>query len=1232
MTARNNLKMLDAAESASTESSPLLAWGLIFLALVLAGSALALVWFTGDAWGTTSREAKLGASVWILLLLMTVVLLHLGLLIGGAYRVVGRLFRAELRDRGVSTLPMSAYVRDARLQSLCAELRSIHGWRWRYRTRWLLVSGADASVEDVAPGLKHAGVMPVGNAILIHISPGGIDGATWRRQIRQLRRRRPVDSIVHVTHADAPESEVPRMLASLATDLGWAAPVTFLHAVPVQGDRPERFEAIGAFPGPPLRGAEPVSTLLNQLDTVEWHTADVGVQLCVSPARILYLAQISQYIDQQRERIIALWEGVFASHWRRSPLAGVMFAPVFDTPGALPVPVPVAGECQTKSDVAVAAEPGMQQLMVFQDQPAAMLPVWKTVAARRDIGRRIGLYWPNALAWLVSVGAVAWCGWMTVAFAGNERLMREGRARASAALEAKPQTAVAWRTQLALQQLIAQLEYREQHGVPWYLRGGLSRNDETLAALWQPYRVVSARNLQTPVVNTIGGLLEAAGQTRADSLESQAKRSGTYDGLKTYLMLGDPSSSDPAFLERSLQSLWPSPNEMSTGERDDTGRRLASFYAEHLKSHPEWRITLNDSLVASTRSMLIRQMGLASADDTVYRSIIDEAKGKYADASLETLLAGVDARGLFAASQTVPGVYTRAAWDGMIAAAIDKTSSAQRVSGDWVLVGTEADIGLDDARHTNTNGATASTRSLDSPGVPPRQGASFEVAAPESGAQGAIRAAVEIDEKRSAEAMKERLKSRYFTEYAAAWQGLLNSVRWQPSANLNGAIEQLTRLADAQTSPLVALMNAVQYQAQAGRPSQALTDKIVRKAQSLVGTDNAAENATVNPLDKSFGPLLALVGDTPAAPAATERGNGTMAANVALNGVSLSRYLTAVTTIRLKLQQIAASPDAQSMARALAQAVFQGKLSELSQARDDAALTAASVGKAWSAFGQAAFAQPLEAAWQTILQPAAASLNETWRTGVAMPFNAAMSGRYPFFDTNADASLAEVGRYARPDTGLIARFIATQLAGVLRNDGDHWAPNELAPQALQFDPQFLASIRQLSIVGAQLYVRGDAGERFEIMALPSPVVTHSELTIDGKQIVHFNQRESWTPFEWPGNGLNGHARLTWQTAEAGLRQAFDATGDWAFLRLLAQANVEPLDSTRYRLTWNEANGAALSYVIRTRLGAGPLELLKLRGLRMPERIFIVGKAVAARPETSDPGIPALPPLPPELQS
>lgn len=1186
--ARNNMQILGTAEAESTDTSRLLAWGPIFLTLILAGIASALVWFKGDLFGVLTREAKLGASVWIFLVLVVVLLLHVGLLFGGAYRLVGRAFRAEIRDRGAAVKQTKRLKRDARLQTLCDELRATRGWSWRYRTRWLLLNGTDALIDDVAPGLKRAGVMPVADAILVHAAPDGIDAGEWRRQIRQLRRRRPVDSVVHVTDANTRETELPRALAGLATDLGWAAPVTLLHTVPAKGGLPETFETIGAFPGPSLRGTQPASALREQLATIGRHTADAGVQLCATPARVTYLAQISHYIDEQCESIISAWNALFASHWHRSQLTGVMFAPVFESTVAVPAPVPLASTALAGAEAFVSA--GTQRPGLLQNQPAALLPAWQTIALRRGTGRRVGFYWPNVLACAVIVAAVAWCVWMTVSFVGNRQLAREAQATANAAINTRPQTAVAWRAQLALQQLIEKLEYRQQHGAPWYLRGGLSRNDEVLAGLWLPYRTAAIRNLQTPVMQTIDDLFKAAGQARADSLESQDTRSGTYNALKTYLMLGDPSRAEPAFLKRMLVSLWPRPVEMPLGERDDTGQRLAGFYADHLKAHPEWRIALNDGLVTSTRNMLLTQMGLASADDTVYQGIIEEAKGKYADSSLPTLLAGADAHGLFTAAQTVPGIYTRAAWDGMIGAAIEKAASERRVSGDWVLTG---------AQPAQTIGNTLS--------------------------QGAIRTTAMIDEKHAAEELKQRLTARYFAEYTAAWQGLLNSVRWQPAANLSDAIEQLTRLADAQTSPLIALMKAVQYQAQAGRPSQALTDTLVRKAQSLIGSDDQATALSVNPLDKPFGPLLVLMGDAGTAPATggDGGGKGNAAANIALNGVSLSRYLTAVTTMRLKLQQIASSSDSQAMARSLAQAVFQGKLSELSQARDDAALTAAALGTAWSGFGDAAFAQPLEAAWQTILQPAAASLNEAWRASVAAPFNAAMSGRYPFFDTNADASFAELGRYVRPDTGLIARFVTTQLAGVLKLEGDHWAPNELAPQALQFDPKFLAGIRQLSTVGAQLYVQGDAGERFEMMALPTPNVTRLELSVDGKQIVYFNQKESWKPLSWPGTGLNGHAGLTWQTLNAGLRQAFDSTGDWALLRLLGKADIKQLDSTRYQLTWNAAAGEPLSYVMRTRIGAGPLELLKLRGFRMPERIFIVGKAGA---------MPVLlPPLPPELQ-
>lgn len=1150
-------------------------WGAT-LAIVAAG-LLTCLWFQldGDLFGLATDAQRLRAS-----LVVAGVCLML-LVAKDAFMPMWRRRQNKAQQPlrpSSGTSGQLAPAKHAGLLSLCSELRVAHGPFWRYRLCWLMLEGSDPRIEEVVPGLKRCGVMHVGNAVLLHASPEGIEAKTWRSQIRRLRRRRPVDGVVHVIRADESDTELPRTLAGLATDLGWAAPVTFLHAVPAQGNQPDTFDAIGAFPGPALKGAQPAGALRDQLAAIERHTADAGVRLCTAPTRITYLAQVSQYIGQQRTHIVAGWETLLASPWLRAPLAGVMFAPVFATPATAPARVPLAANAagQPGSEARPAAP--ANEPVTFAPQPASLRPVWHTIARRRGTGRRVGVDWPNALALFVTVGAIAWCAWLAVSFIGNQQLMHDARATADAALDARPRTAPAWRAQLALQQLIGTLEYRQQHGAPWYLRAGLSRNDAVLAALWPSYRIAATRNLQAPVVSALEATLRIADEARADSLQPAQARDGSYDALKAYLMLVEPRRTDAGFLTRVLAAQWPGPAGMPAGERDDTGRRLAGFYADHLKAHPDWRIAPDDRLVTATRAMLVTQRGLASADDTVYQGLLDAAQGKYADASLDTLLGGTDARGLFSAAQTVPGLYTRAAWDGMIAEAIDRASSARHISGDWVLTGSQPAPAV---------------------GNPLAQG----VAA--------------IDEQRAADALKQRLTARYFADYTAAWQRMLNSVRWQPASNLNGAIEQLARLADAQTSPLIALMKAVQFHAQAGRPSQALTDTLVRKAQGLIGGSAPSDAPAVHPLDPPFGPLLALMGDT-------ADGKGGAPVNVALTGVSLSRYLTAVTTMRLKLQQIAASADAQSTARALAQAVFQGKLSELSQARDDAALTAASLGAAWSGFGDAAFAQPLEGAWQTILQPAAASLNDAWRASVAAPFNAAMAGRYPFFDTPADASFAELGRYVRPDTGLIARFMTTQLAGVIKLQGNHWTPNALAPQALRFDPAFVAGVRQLSTVGAQLYGQGDAGEKFALMALPTPTVTRSELSVDGRRIVYFNQQESWTPLAWPGDGLNGHARLTWQTLDAGVRQAFDATGDWAFLRLLSQADVKPLDGTRYRLTWNAAHGEPLSYVLRTQLGADPLELLKLRGFRMPERIFVVGTG-GAMPS----GVPGLPPLPPE---
>ena len=162
---------------------------------------------------------------------------------------------------------------------------------------------------------------------------------------------------------------------------------------------------------------------------------------------------------------------------------------------------------------------------------------------------------------------------------------------------------------------------------------------------------------------------------------------------------------------------------------------------------------------------MIGVRGIQNSTDAIYQQILDDAKPKYPPVSLATLLGDTSSRGLFNTTATVPGVFTRAAWDERISKAIDEVSEQRSVTGDWVL----------------SDNQTSAT--------PPSS-------------------------------LKTELRQRYFDDYARAWEQFLNSLRWQPDATLTGTVDQLTLLADPQRSPLAALMNVVVYQAGTGTPTQ----------------------------------------------------------------------------------------------------------------------------------------------------------------------------------------------------------------------------------------------------------------------------------------------------------------------------------------------------------------------------------------------------------------------------
>lgn len=118
-------------------------------------------------------------------------------------------------------------------------------------------------------------------------------------------------------------------------------------------------------------------------------------------------------------------------------------------------------------------------------------------------------------------------------------------------------------------------------------------------------------------------------------------------------------------------------------------------------------------------------------------------------------------------------------------------------------------------------------------------------------------------------------------------------------------------------------------------------------------------------------------------------------------------------------------------------------------------------------------------------------------------------------------------------------------------------------------------------------------------------VVKSELVIDRQKLSYFNQQPLWQRISWPNDALIAGARLSWMSDETGMRLYQDFDGDWGWLRLLELAEVRELDNSRYLLTWPVTERLQVQYLLRSPLGGGPLDLLKLKDFHLPKQVFEV---------------------------
>ncbi|MGO4765774.1 ImcF-related family protein [Cupriavidus sp. 2KB_3] len=1020
----------------------------------------------------------------------------------------------------------------------------------------LLLTGDDAVIAELLPGVVNDRWQVTDEAVLLW-SPLGPDGQPDRAWLGQLRKLRaaPVSAVVLVTHGETDLRPQRRGgvalgmgLDRIAKSLRWAAPVFVLDVARIHdlaGDGPT--PVIGC-ELPPRGDAAAVS---GALDELRGRLAMLGTEALIGNCHDRFLAQLSQRLDI-RGKALADWIfGVNSRPGMAMPIRGVVFTP---SPG------PLSGGAGW--------------------QPAADLPLWRYVGehARRMGGRRIGLHPVTVFSSIALTAIGLWSAGMLLSGFQNAHSIHAAQ-QAADATAAAPNTAARLRALLALQHEIARYAPDRDHLASITSRFGLNRDAAIAAALWDRYGKHSRELIVTPIQQDLEDGLADLAQVQAGGLDTQASEwaLGGRDNIKTYLMLANPDRIEPDFLKAQLVRHWRTEARITPGEREDLAERLLAFHADHFKSHPDWRITAQPELVAGARRTVLAVIDQRNAQDTLYRQVIDGIGNRYPDQTLASLTTGTDARGLIRANTLVPGAYTRQAYEGDVAEAIERVAKRTQVTSDWVL----SDAGAPQA-------------------TPPAD----------------LRAA---------------LTARYFADYADHWQRFMNTVQWEPAPTLPAAIDQLKLMADARQSPVIALMTSLEYQGGAGMRADSLSDTLVAKAQDMLGKKPAgpkrAKPDTSGPLGPAFGPISRLL-------AQDQAGTGDM---------SLQRFLERATALRLRLQQVSNSPDADAQARQMAQALFQGKASELADTQAYARLIAASLGAEWAGMGEALFVRPIAQATHAALQPAQTSLNAAWRESIAMAWGRSFTGRYPFADTANDASLPELARFLRPDGGLIQGFLAAQLAGVLELQGDQWKPAATGGQAVAFDPAFLDAINRLQRIGVRLLAQGEPRYQFELKPIPVSGLTDTILTLDGQQLHYYNQRETWHAMTWPASRPDSPGtRLQWRTEAAGTNKHYEFTGRWGLVRMLERANVEAIDSATFQITWHGSPDNLASnlppepgslmpraamqpapkdiaypirYLMRTELGQGPLELLALRGFVLPSRIF-ADRAQTAAPRGS----------------
>ncbi len=583
----------------------------------------------------------------------------------------------------------------------------------------------------------------------------------------------------------------------------------------------------------------------------------------------------------------------------------------------------------------------------------------------------------------------------------------------------------------------------------------------------------------------------------------------TYDSLKTYLTVTTQACAVEPPLAQTLSGIWFA-GRTPTDDSSKKALRQFEFYSQELKhKRVPFSIEAKTSAVDRGRTYLANSRG----EDRIYRELVDKANQmvkqpiRLADYApkYQQVLSGVG---------DIPGAFTHAG-SGVMSDLISNEGSGG-ATGESCVLGTK----LGDR----------------------------------------VAGLMEGD------ALSNRLKELYASDYARKWKALLAAVQVKAYNNPKDAASKLSILEDAD-SPLLGLLYMAHENAVAavssnsklmdsaknvgGKVGSRITDRFrvgraAKEAAELAGSGSVPRVSSANPAppQDAFQSVHTLF------TAQASQRNWNDAANAS--------YTKALGALRKTMEGLAASNTDPLNAEAK---------KNMDEGLD---LVRGEIGRKFDRSPEAIeedvkrlLIEPFERA-----RPLIVIANPTGEINVALVKLCAqmkpLQQKYPFNPSPnaAEASLAEASAIFSPQTGALWAFYKQRLAPILVKAGKNYEVKADAPAGVKLDQTFIDSFNRMAHISDVLFADGSAtpSMRYKLNVLPNPNpgVKAITLTIDGQTGQGSHQYTS------PAGSPQG-LKLDVQSSDTTVSMA-SYEGPWSIFQLMAEADPHAPGAREVTLT------------------------------------------------------------------